>query len=292
MLSPTPPTLEAVCKQALSLPCAPTLLPRLSAALRKEDCTVDDIEKIIQVDSALAAATLRLANSAFYGGISLDTLGEAIVRLGQKEIFRLAALALVNRWESSHGRGLRWEPGDFCRHTLCVAVSSEVLAELSERIEPQSAYTAGLVVDLGKLALAHSCAAFYPAVQFFLEKTGCSWEEAERSVLGYHHAEAGARLLRAWRFPEEFALAAEFQAQPELAPGNARQLLANLLAAKYLATTMGPGANEEDYLFNVHGDFLRSTGFTSELMEEAMPIVLERVSACLGENLTHGPIKF
>jgi len=291
MLSTQIPTITEVCKLALSLPCAPTLLPRLSAALRREDCTIEDIEAIIQVDTALAGATLRLANSAYFGGGSIDTLSEAIVRLGQKEIFRLAALALVNRWEASHERGMRWEPGDFCRRTLCTAVASEVLAELSERLDPQAAYTAGLVCDLGKLALAHACAPFYPAVRLCCERTGCSWEEGEKNVFGYNHLEVGARLLRAWRFPEEFALAAEFQTRPEQAPASAKPLMANLIAAKYLSAALGPGASEEDFLFNIQGGYLKDSGFTNELLEEAMPEVLERVSACLGESLTHGKIK-
>src|SRR5262245_6763190 len=120
-----PPTLAEVCTQALRLPCSPTLLPRLIAALQKEDSTASEIEALIRLASALAVATLRLANSAaLSGGREVDSLEQAIIRLGQKEIFRLAALALVNRWESTHGEALGWEPGDFCRRALCTALAA------------------------------------------------------------------------------------------------------------------------------------------------------------------------
>ena len=161
----TPPRLDEVCAQALKLPCGPSLLPRLIATLQDAQSTAHEIEQIISLDSALAAATVRLANSAHFGAREpVAALDEAIVRLGQREIYRLSALALVSRWESVHHENLRWAPGDYSRHSLCTAIAAEVLAETTERIDPAMAYTAGLVCDLGKLALAYVCAPFYPAI--------------------------------------------------------------------------------------------------------------------------------
>ena len=202
-----PPSLDTVCARAVCLPCAPTLLPRLVAALQNEQGTAQEVESIIMLDAALAAATLRLANSAFFSAVAVDTVEDAIIRLGEREIYRLAALALVSRWDGGQMNALRWGPGDFARHALCRALAAEVLAELTGRLEPQSAYTAGLVCGLGKLALAHSGAAFYDAVRAHCERTNCTWDEAERSVFGYSHAEVGAKLLRTWHFPELFAVA-------------------------------------------------------------------------------------
>jgi len=284
-----PLSLKEVCARAICLPCAPTLLPRLVAALKKDEGTAQEIESIILMDSALAAATLRLANSAFYSG-AVDTVGEAIIRLGEREIYRLAALALVSRWDNGQMRALRWEPGDFARHTLCTALSAEALAEATGQMEPQVAYTAGLVCGLGKLALAHSCADFYDAVRACCEQTGSTWEDAEKAVFGYNHTEAGAQLLRAWRFPEPLALAAEYQAKPESAPKEVHVLLGHLNAARYLSASMGPGVGEDAYRVAIHGSFLQRQGFTSEIMEAALPIVLERAEARLGEQLTTGAL--
>ncbi len=285
-----PPSLEQVCASAVRLPCAPAMLPRLAEVLQKEDSSASDIQEIIELDSALAASTLRLANSAYFGGHTVDTLEQAVIRLGLKEVYRLAALALVNRWETGHAVALRCEPGDFCRHSLCTALAAEVLAEKTGKIDPQVAYTAGLIVDLGKLALAQSCAAFYPAVRRCCEQPGCTWEQAEKMTLGYNHAQVGGVLLRQWRFPEIFAQAAEFQFHPAEAPAAARTLLAHLHAAKYLATTMGPGVAEEGFLFELHGEFLAEYGLGAELVESAMPDLLERAAKRLGGKLTHGAV--
>jgi HD-like signal output (HDOD) protein len=282
-------TLKEVCARAVCLPCAPTLLPRLVAALRKDEGTAQEIEAIILLDTALASATIRLANSAYYNG-AVDTVGEAIIRLGEREIYRLAALALVSRWDNGQMRALRWQPGDFSRHALCTALAAEVLADSTGSIEPQAAYTAGLVCGLGKLALAHSCSEFYGAVRACCEQTGSTWEDAEKAVFGYNHAEAGAQLLRAWRFPEVYALAAEFQARPESAPADSHVLIAHLNAARYLAASMGPGVGEDAYRAAVHGGFLQRMGFTTKIIEAALPVVLERAEARLGESLTTGSL--
>ncbi len=289
MSLPTPPTLEQVCAAALKLPCAPSLLPRLAEALQSDSSSSQQIERLITLDPSLAASTLRLANSAAVSRGKVETVEEAVFRLGAREIYRLAALALVGRWESQLG-DLRWGAGDFSRHALCTAIAAEVLAGTTERLDPQIAYTAGLVCDLGKLTLAHNCHAFYPAIRTCIEQTQCTWEEGERAILGYHHADAGMRLLKAWSFPALFIKAVEHQFQPSKAPAEALPLLAHLHAAKYLATSMGPGMLEEGFKTTIHGAFLKEWGFAAETLEAAMPIVLERAQARLGERLSVGAI--
>ena len=68
MDSTIPPTLDEVCSQAVKLPTAPSLMPRLISVLNDPDSSAEDVQEIIQVDPALTATTLRLANSAFFGG--------------------------------------------------------------------------------------------------------------------------------------------------------------------------------------------------------------------------------
>lgn len=280
-----PPTIEQVCEQALRLPCSPALLPRLTAALVSPDSSADEIAEIIKLDAALATSTLRLANSSFFGSVPVETITDAVVRLGQHELYRLAALALVSRWESVSSAG---EPGDFCRHALCTALAAEVLAETSERVDPQTAYTAGLVCDLGKLAVAHSCAAFFPVIRNHVATKGGSWAEAEHTVLGYTHADVAGRLLAAWSFPPVLTAAVQSCERPRQGPEEALPLLAHLHAGKYIATSFGPGVAEEGFLFELDPTFLVEWGFTPELLQETMAIVHDRAKQRLQHRLTHG----
>jgi hypothetical protein len=97
-------------------------------------------------------------------------------------------------------------------------------------------------------------------------------------------------LLKAWSFPAIYVQAVEHQFQPASAPAEALPLLAHLLAARYLATAMGPGTMEEAFLTTMHGTFLCEWGFTSDMLEAAMPVVLEKASARLGEKLSEGAL--
>ncbi len=283
-----PPTLEEVCERALRLPCSPAILPRLTAVLADTDSSTDEIADIIKLDSSLAASTLRLANSAYFSsGGPAETVADAVIRLGARELYRLAALALVSRWESSSSRN---EPGDFCRHALCTALAAEVLAETSERVDPQTAYTAGLVCDLGKLAIVHACAAFFPAIRTHCATRGGTWSQSEREVLGFTQADVGASLLKRWSFPEVLATATEFCEHPTDAPEAAHPLLAHLHAGKYVATSFGPGVAEDGFLFELNTPFLLEWGFTAELLQETMAIVHDRAKTRLQDKLTHGPV--
>lgn len=292
--SPRPPSLDDVCLAALRLPCSPALLPRLSEALQSESSSTGEISKIIQIDTALAASTLRLANSAYFGGTSnaVETVEQAILRLGAKEIYRLAALALLGRWPVSTQSGCNWEASDFCRHALCCAIATEVLAEITMQVDPQVAYTAGLTHELGKLALAHSCGDFFPLIRACRLQRQITWENAEKEVLGYEHAEVGARLLRAWHFSENLVATAEFQHRPNSAPAAALPLLVHLHAGRLVAASMGPGISEDGFLFHVNGHLLLEWNFTPAMLEEAMLVALERASLRLGEKLSHGQIQY
>jgi HD-like signal output (HDOD) protein len=297
MASSAPPTLDEVCDQAGKLPCSPAVLPQLLAAIRREESTAEEIERIILLDSALAAATLRLANSAFVSaGEPIASVQQAIMMLGHREIYRIASLTAVSRWEERHHQSLPWEPGDYTRHSLCTALAAEVMAEqgvgfAGKEVDPAGSYTAGLVCDVGKLVLAFVCAAYYPAISQAAAAGPMTWEDAERKVLGYHHAEVGARLLKSWRFPELYTQAVAFQHAPEQAPAEVTPFVAQLHAARYVAVCLGPGVTQEGFLFKLRGGLLLEWGYTADVLDGVMVEVRERALKRLGDRLAFGLVK-
>lgn len=288
------PSLEEVCDQALGLPAAPVLIPRILQVLSHADSSVSEFEAVVRVDTALATSTLRLANSAYFaaGHRRVDNLEEAIQRLGQREIYRLAALALTGRWTHPPLGGVRWEASEFCRFSLVTAVAAEYLAEQSGDVDPQVAYTAGLVHEVGKLALAYSCAAHFGEIRRRQQETGIGWLAAERAVLGYTHADVGAALLMRWNFPEMLVAATRHNPPTPGSPAAALPLLMHVHAAKFIAASMGPGAGEDGLLFELNGALLVEWGFTSDVLEAALPVVFERASRIMQEKLSHGALTF
>ncbi len=288
------PTLSEVCEQALRMPCSPTLLPRLIGVLENEDASIDDLRDVIQVDPPLASSTLRLANSAFFaaGNRQVEALTDALMRLGQREVYRLAALSLASRWMTQKVEGYQWEAGDFCRHSLVTAVAAEYLAENSGKVDPNTAYTAGLVHEIGKLAVAHACGAHFAAVRDEQARTGCTWLQAESAVLGYNHADVGAELLRKWKFPASLVAVGVHNPPRADAPAAVMPLIVHVHAAKFIAVSIGAGVAEDGFLFELNSTLLVEWGFTPEVLERAIPEVLARAGRLLRENLSHGALSF
>jgi HD-like signal output (HDOD) protein len=269
-------------------------MPRLVHVLEDVNSSSGDIEEIIRVDTALAGSTLRLANSAYFsaGGQRTETLHDAITRLGSREIYRLAALSLAGRWMNQTVGGFHWEPGDFCRRSIATAVAAEYLATKSQRTDPAAAYTAGLIHEIGKLAIAYSCADHFPAIRQVCVRKHCSWSRAEREILGYDHPQVGAVLVRRWNFPSSLVGVVEFQPPVAEMPADALPLAVHVHAGKFLAASLGAGVSEDGFLFDFNSNLLVEWGFTPEVLESAMPAVLECATKVLGEKLLRGSFAF
>jgi HD-like signal output (HDOD) protein len=287
------PNLDEVCARALALPCSPALLPRLAALLQRPDADIDELAALIGLDPVLASATLRMANSVYFAaGEPVDTVARAVMRLGARELYRLAALSLASRWMAVEVDGYRWEAGDFCRSSLVQAVAAEALAQATGRVDPAQAYTCGLVHEIGKLAIAYSCSADFAAIRAHREASGGAWLDAETAVLGYNHAMASARLLREWRFPEAcVAVATHNPPGPEL-PVEHRPLAAHVHAAQHLAVSFGAGQGEEAFFIRLDSELLAAEGLDASLLERTLPVVLERASRLLHGKLSTGAVEF
>lgn len=288
----SPPPLELVCQKAIALPCTPILLPRLQKVLHDPHSSGDDIVAVIKMDTGLAASTLKLANSAIFAYAQVGSLDEAVFRLGLREIYKLAVSSLALRWLNFPVLGYGWELGDFARFSVSLAVSAECLAQRRGGVEPSVAYTAGLLQDFGKLAIAYTCHEFFPAIRQHQEAHGCPWWEAEKAVLGYDYMEAGGRLARTWKFPHSLASAMQYSLHPRDASLSDQPLLLILMAARLLVGHLGAGMGEDGYLYHAEGAWLQDQGYTDVLLNECAAEILPRLQQLLGESFHHGAVQF
>ena len=289
MSDPLP--LQIVCEMAKSLPAAPWLLPKLQTALLNPDTTVEETEALIKKDAGLSSAILRTANSAFFGEIKCDSLHEALLRLGNREIFKVASLTIAGRWLSNTVTGgYGWEPGDLCKHSLCVAIAAEIIAKESGKVPPDVAYLAGLLHDVGKLALAYSCAESFEEVRLHQRDNQCSWRESEKVIFGYDHTDVGGILLESWSYPQNLIQTALYYPRPSLAAHEYLPLIAHVHAAKHLSLQLGVGVGEEGFTTELDETVFAQVGLTPEMMEIAMPKILMAAEKILNA-ISAGPGK-
>jgi HD-like signal output (HDOD) protein len=256
--------------------------------MRDPDSAAEKIADIIRLDSGLAASTLRVANSAAYGrGMPIADLAQAIVVLGGREIYKIAAAAMLARWEEMHQESLPWSPGAFSRHSFSVAVAAEVVGRIVGAGDSTNAYSAGLVGDIGRISLAFICAASYPEIGALVRSGDCRWEEAESKVLGYNNRDVGASLMKSWNFPPAFVTMVLFIANPDGAAESDRAFLAQMHAARYLANSLAPQGTPDEFLFEPHPEFLARNGYTEEVLERALGEVREKTRGQFGHAFGH-----
>lgn len=275
----SPPTdvmpMQLVCEMARNLPCAPWLLPKLMVQLSKPTTTAQEIEALIRLDSGLGSETLRLANSAFFSSSSpCETIAEAVLRMGFREVYRLATTKIASRWLKNDVRGYGWEPGDLYRHSLCVAVAADLLAKDTGKADPETAYTAGLLHDVGKLAIAYVCSEHFEQIRLLQAQEQCSWRQAERQMLSYDHTDVGGALLSSWSFPQNLVQTVCFYDRPRLAAAEHRDLVGIIHAAKHLGLTLGAGVGEDGFRTELDETYLKEAGFSNTKLESMMPLVL------------------
>ena len=110
---------------------------------------------------------LRLCNSAFYSrGREIASVDEAVVRLGNGPILQLVLAAYSRTLLAPAQTGWGLPPGALWRHSVGVALASRALGRGLSTEEAGAAFTAGLLHDVGKVALNEFMTRRFAAVAF------------------------------------------------------------------------------------------------------------------------------
>lgn len=206
-------TLETVTKGIGQLPSLPAVVHQLLGSIDNEQADIADISRKIGQDQALVAKVLRVANSSFYGMQGrVASIQDAMVVLGFRNVRTLVlAAALTGSFPKSQRTW--FDEQVFWKHSLAVALAAKAFAG-SAGINPDHAFTAGLLHDIGRLVLV-TC--FPEEYRKAVELRGASDEflvTAEATELGFDHAAVGAALAERWKFAPAISAAVRCHHQP------------------------------------------------------------------------------
>jgi putative nucleotidyltransferase with HDIG domain len=196
-----PTSIDDVVKQIRDLPSLSAVVSELLATMEQEDIDTNALAVKIALDQSLTAKTLRLANSSFYGMSSkVTTIQQAIAVLGFHSIRTLVtACAVTGSFPASANSLFNFK--GFWRHSVATAISAKLLAARL-KFNPDAAFTAGLLHDIGTLVLATRFPAEFAQTLAHRKEHDCYVVEAEQAVLGFDHAAVGSALAAYWKFPE------------------------------------------------------------------------------------------
>ncbi len=263
---------DEIFAKVLTLPTLPTSVARLAALMNDPRAGALDFESVIRPDPALTANLLRLANSAYFGlSREVASVRQAVALMGLKRVFEMATSVSFARVIPPFLPGYGIAAVDFWTHCIAVGSLSERLARDLGREVPGLLFTAGLLHDVGKLAIGSFLLEEALPMRARLADGRSSFVAAEQAVLGTDHAEVGLAAAQRWALPPAIGVAARWHHAPLEAPTPEGRAVAGLVhAADCLAHMLGFGADV--------GEMRREVDRRVVEMFDLRPARLERVA--------------
>ena len=204
-------------RREIQLPSLPQVFEELNEALADEEASAGRIAEIISRDTSLSAQLLRLVNSAFYSFPSqIDTISRAVAIVGRRQLGALAlGASVMSMFPDVPGEYM--DMSSFWKHSVAVGVLARGLAEQARYEEPERMFVAGLLHDVGRLAMVRSMPDKAVLIIETARNNGYLLFEAERSILGFDHARLGGIMLRKWNLPYSLVAAVLNHHSPESA---------------------------------------------------------------------------
>ena len=195
-----------------SLSTLPCVGAKLFSRLRQGQFSSSSIIDIIESDPALTAGTLSLVGRRGLirpGG--RFSLNQALDKLSVHEVRDIALsvkiMPVFDTSDNVAGYSIRFRKG-LMLHSLAVACCAKEIAEIaSPQIDSELAYCAGLLHDIGKLALQEAMPKSFIRIVEEAESAEQSSCVIEQEHLGCDHAIIGKHLAQRWRLPNQIALA-------------------------------------------------------------------------------------
>lgn len=193
----------------------PQVALKLLRIMNEPDYNLTEIIREVRKDQVIGARVLRLCNSAFVSARkSISSLDHAVMFLGRDLLAKSVISACINQFFQQIGGGYSLCMGGIYHHAVGTAIVAEKVAQMTNRVPPTLAYTAGLLHDIGKVVLDQFIATGYPL--FYRDMMDeVEVVASEKDKLGIDHTLAGSRLAEKWGLPEVIADTIRFHHTPE-----------------------------------------------------------------------------
>lgn len=168
-----------------------------------------DLATVISSDQALTAKLLKLSNSAYYGyARRISNVREAVILLGMRTVRSVAiSSAIIDVFQVPDLEREGFDQDLFWAHSVSVGLVAELLARETRVARPEDAFTAGVLHDVGKLAMMLAEPRMFGEVVDLVRHENMKYREAELAVFEIGHEHVGYRLAQRWKFPESLVAA-------------------------------------------------------------------------------------
>lgn len=186
----------------MRLPPFPQIALKVLQLTQEDTVSLSDLGDLISSDTAFASEILTVANSFTYATrFEVRGISEAVSVIG---ISALNGICLTVGARSYLGRSLS-KPvmHALWKHNMATALIAEMIA-VAGQMNKSIAYTAGILHDVGRLALGVIQLKEYTNILLTHKGTPASMLACERAAFGMDHCELGVKLVYSWNLPTEY----------------------------------------------------------------------------------------
>jgi HD-like signal output (HDOD) protein len=256
------------------LPLLPATAQQAMALANDDASTLQQFSHLVEKDLTLATSILKLANSPIFSwGRTIDSLGQAVVRLGLRECQNLmVAVSMGNLFHHSDPKtkgfcAVLWK---HCFLTGCLA--RRLNQELHFGYQGEE-FTAGLLHDLGRILLAVTLPVQFAQADPLDFVEGPHVLERERGILQTDHCQLGATYAEQNRLPASAIAAIHYHHHPEQSRDH-RGILGIVASADDMANHLQRSGAPEGYDLDANLGFqFLANGWTAEKIAEFKRVV-------------------
>ena len=247
-------------------------------AIQDPEYPIDDICSSIEKDPVLAAGVISVSNSSMFSPAEpILSVRDAVSRLGARSLMS-AVLASMGPSLPETIEGYQLQGGALWDHAVAMSLATRELAEALDFADPESAATAALVSDVGKIVLDPFIVSSETSVNDYSYENGVSYDEAERAVFGIDHAEVGADLLERWGLPEPIVQATRWHHDPDQCPEEHRGIAELVHLAESICTIAGIGLGADGMQYRTSKSAASHLKFDNAVAEQVLSRVIASVA--------------
>lgn len=266
-----------VLKRVNDIPSLPQFVIETLKKLDDPKSSAADVANKLSRDEGLVIRVLRLANSAYYGlSRRISSVSEAISFLGFKTVKSIVLAASVYKFMDSSFTGYALDRGDLWKHSQSVASTARFLATRVKGVDPEEAYIAGMVHDIGKIVLNDYVRFGYSIIIRLVEEEQLPFTDAEKQVLGFDHAQVGGLVIEQWNLPEIYMYTTSNHHSPAALPEDMQEyrLVVDVVhVANAICSMLGAGIGADGLQYSLSEESLARIGVTN--LEETMSSVVD-----------------
>lgn len=208
---------STILRQVDAFPALPATVANIISITGNPESSAQDLMNAVLPDQAMCLTILKIANSAFFGlPRKVSTVDKAVMVLGFNEIRDIVlGKAVFNSFRNVY-RNNRERINQFWEHSFLTGLAAKIIAE-DINIPPSESFIAGLIHDIGKLAMLISLNSDYATI---LESSSAHLqaEIEEQERFSITHNEVGYRLLNRWLFPKSLLNTTRYHHTPLASP--------------------------------------------------------------------------